>query len=188
MAEADLTKACLMYFVVPLWIAAGFADWLCHRASHIERNAGARESLLHLLLLGESSIPVLAALFLEINAGVLALALTALVLHQITAMVDVGYATTVRVVTPNEQHVHGFLEVIPLMAMVLVVILHWPQFLSLFGLGPERADFSINLKDPPLPLPYLVAVLAAIFLLDVAPYLEELWRCLRASRPRLRAT
>src|SRR5215831_17920217 len=102
MVQSDLIRACLMYFVVPLWIAAGFADWLCHRSSHIEHNAGARESLLHLLLLGESSIPVLAALFLEINAGVLALALTAL----ITAMLDVEYATTVRFVSPNEQHVH----------------------------------------------------------------------------------
>jgi hypothetical protein len=26
----------LMYFVAPLWIAMGFADWLCHRASRIE--------------------------------------------------------------------------------------------------------------------------------------------------------
>jgi len=177
-----------MYFVVPLWIAAGFADWLCHRSSHIEHNAGARESLLHLLLLGESSIPVLAALFLEINAGVLALALTALVVHQITAMLDVEYATTVRFVSPNEQHVHGFLEVIPLMATVLVVILYWPQFLSLFGLGSERADFSVSLKHSPLPVSYLVAVLAAIFLFNVAPYLEELRRCLRVSRLRLRAS
>src|SRR5262245_25584503 len=182
MVESDLIASCLMYFVVPLWIAAVFADWLCHRASHIEQNAGPRESLLHLLLLGESSIPVLAALFLDINAGVIALALTALLLHQVTAMADVEYATTIRFVSPNEQHVHGFLEVLPLMATVLVVILHWPQFLSLFGLGPERAEFSLRWKTPPLPLAYLVAVLAAIFVLNVAPYLEELWRCLRASR------
>ncbi|MGX7871527.1 hypothetical protein ACVDG5_000110 [Mesorhizobium sp. ORM6] len=25
----------LMYFVLPVWLIAGFADWLCHRATHI---------------------------------------------------------------------------------------------------------------------------------------------------------
>jgi hypothetical protein len=25
-----------MYFVLPLWLAAGFADYLCHRAASIE--------------------------------------------------------------------------------------------------------------------------------------------------------
>ena len=27
----------LMYFILPLWLAAGFADWLCHRASHVPK-------------------------------------------------------------------------------------------------------------------------------------------------------
>jgi hypothetical protein len=33
---SDPTVLILMYFVLPLWLVAGFADWLCHRASHIE--------------------------------------------------------------------------------------------------------------------------------------------------------
>ena len=60
-----------MYFVLPLWLAAGFADYLCHRAAHIERTSGAKESLLHLLQFGEMAVAVLAAMFLEINALVL---------------------------------------------------------------------------------------------------------------------
>jgi hypothetical protein len=39
----------LMYFVLPVWLVAGFADWLCHRATHIESTTGAKESLIHLL-------------------------------------------------------------------------------------------------------------------------------------------
>jgi hypothetical protein len=58
----------LMYFVLPLWLAVGFADYLCHRASHIESTSGPKESLLHLLQLSEMAIPTLAAIFLEINA------------------------------------------------------------------------------------------------------------------------
>lgn len=60
----------LMYFIVPLWLIAGFADWLCHRASHIEKTAGVKESALHLLQFAEIGLGLLAALFLEINAGI----------------------------------------------------------------------------------------------------------------------
>jgi hypothetical protein len=49
----------LMYFVLPLWLAAGFADWLCHRASHSE-TTGAKESLIHLLMFAEMGAPPLA--------------------------------------------------------------------------------------------------------------------------------
>ena len=51
-----------MYVVLPLWLAAGFADYICHRASHIERTSGWKESMLHLVQFGEMAVPVLAAL------------------------------------------------------------------------------------------------------------------------------
>jgi hypothetical protein len=28
--EAEVTRNVLMYFILPLWLAAGFADYLCH--------------------------------------------------------------------------------------------------------------------------------------------------------------
>ena len=61
-------QASLMYFVLPVWLAAGFADYLCHRASSIESTSGWKESLLHLLQFGEMAVPTLMAIFLEINA------------------------------------------------------------------------------------------------------------------------
>jgi hypothetical protein len=54
---------------------AGLADYLCHRAVRIESTSGVKESLLqllHLLQVGEMAIPTLAAIFLEINALVIA--------------------------------------------------------------------------------------------------------------------
>jgi hypothetical protein len=45
MTTAELSQGVLTYFVLPLWLVAGFADYLCHRASHIEQTSGAKESL-----------------------------------------------------------------------------------------------------------------------------------------------
>ena len=118
----------LMYFILPVWLLAGFADWLCHRASHIETTSGAKESMFHLLLLAEIGLPLLAAIFLQINAGIIAFMIVAFLVHQATSLWDVSYAVTVREVTPVEQQVHSFLEMLPLMAILFVISLHWGQF------------------------------------------------------------
>src|SRR5690242_11253546 len=57
-----LVRRFIMYFIVPLWHAAGLADWLCHRRTAIEKTTGLKESLIHLLMLGEMGVPVLACL------------------------------------------------------------------------------------------------------------------------------
>jgi hypothetical protein len=64
------TDSVLLYFILPLWPAAGFADWLCHHASQIESTSGAKESLIHLLMFAEVGVALLAGLFLQINTGV----------------------------------------------------------------------------------------------------------------------
>jgi hypothetical protein len=181
----EITRRFLLYFILPLWLASGVADWVCHRASGIEQTTGAKESLMHLLMLAEAMLPVLAGLFLEITSPVLALMIVSFFVHEATALWDVSYAVTRREVTPIEQHVHSFLEMVPLMAISFIAVLHWPQLVALFGLGRERADLSIRLKDRPLPPRYIVADLGATLLFEVLPYLEELQRTLRASGGRL---
>jgi hypothetical protein len=59
----DVAVNVLMYFVLPLWLLAGFADYLCHRVAQIENTTGAKESVIHLLMFAEMGIPVLAAIF-----------------------------------------------------------------------------------------------------------------------------
>ncbi|PWY50127.1 diguanylate cyclase, partial [Achromobacter sp. RW408] len=88
----DPLFAILWYLILPLWLLAGFADWLCHRASHIAQTAGPKESTLHLLMFGEIGIGLLACLFLEINALVFALLIVIFFLHEATALWDVSYA------------------------------------------------------------------------------------------------
>lgn len=166
-----------MYFVLPVWLAAGFADYLCHRASHIELTSGWRESLLHLLQFGEMALPILAAMFLEITSAVILLMIVCLVLHQLTAMWDVSYATTKREVTPIEQHVHSVLEMMPLTGLLMVVALHWPAFLGLVGLG--LASFTMPLKAAPPAWPYVATMFTLTVLFEVLPYFEELLRGIR---------
>lgn len=183
--DQDPTLLVLMYFVVPLWLAAGFADWLCHRATNIETTAGPKESIIHLLLFAEVGGPFLAVLLLDVNALVLAFMIVMFLIHEATTLWDISYADGLRNVTPFEQHVHSYLSMMPLMALVLVTARHWPQFLALFGLGDEAARFDIALKANPLPLSYIVGAITAALLFAVLPFTEELWRGLRANRGRL---
>jgi len=185
MVDAAITVAYLLYVVLPLWLLAGIADWFCHRATRIESTSGAKESLIHLLMLAEAGVAVLLGLFLEIDALVIAIMIACWLLHEVTAHWDLRYAVTRREVRPIEQHVHNYLGAIPFMALSFVILLRWPQFLALFGAGPEAADFSLTLKQSPLPIGYIVAILAAILLLEVLPYLEEFARGLIAGRGRL---
>jgi hypothetical protein len=135
--------------------------------------------LLQLALVG---FPIFLALFLEIDAALLALMIACLLLHHIVAYIDVRYANATREVTPFEQMVHSFLELLPLTALLLVCVLHWDQLLGLFGAGSAQADFGIRLKSQPLPLGYLAAIIAASFLLNWVPFLEEMIRTLRTAR------
>jgi hypothetical protein len=183
--QTDPTALIFMYFVVPIWLAAGFADWLCHRAADIEETTGAKESLIHLLMFTEVGIALLAAIFLEINAGIIALMIVAFLLHEATAHWDLRYASTAREITPIEQHVHNYLGAIPLFGLIAVISLHWGQFQALFGFGAEQPRFELAWKANPLPLAYVVTLLGLIVLFELLPYLEELVRGLRMNRGRL---
>jgi hypothetical protein len=169
-----------MYFILPLWLAAGFADYLCHRAADIAHTSGPKESALHLLQFAEMAVPTLAAIFLEINALVILVMIIALVLHQATAIWDVRFAYETRMVTPTEQHIHSLLEMLPLAGLLIVLTLHWGQFLALFGFGSEAAEFRIRLKQSPLPWLYVAITLSLVLMFEVLPYLEEIIRGLRA--------
>src|SRR5438477_12985753 len=103
----------LVFVVLPLWVIAGFADYLCHRATEIEHASGARESALHWLLLGEVAVPMLAAVFLEVNAAVMAFMIMFLIAHEFTSWLDLQLAIHTRKVPAVEQQVHSLLEVLP---------------------------------------------------------------------------
>jgi hypothetical protein len=178
-----LLRNYLVFFILPVWMIAGLSDYLLHRRTRIEHNAGTKESVLHVLQLSEVGIPVLLALLLEVNALIILVMLIGLVLHEMTALWDLHYAAARRYVSPLEQHVHSFLEILPLMAVSFVTVMYWNQFVALFGLGVEAPRFELRAKSNPLPTLHLVALLASVACCVVLPYAEELWRCIRTPRP-----
>jgi hypothetical protein len=182
--EAQILRAMLMFFILPVWLIGGLADYLCHRHSHIETTSGWKESASHILQLTEMGIPILALMFFEVNALIIALMLVCLILHEATAWWDVSYAHSTREITPTEQHVHSFLERLPLMGFLIVIVLYWGQFLALFGLGSEAARFDLAWKRQPLPGWYIAGVLIAVVLIAWIPYGEEFLRCWRAEKSR----
>src|SRR5947209_18413368 len=126
-----------------MWIGAGLADWWGHRRTDIEHTSGATESAIHAAMMIEGGLPTMLGLFCEVNAGMLTLTYATLAVHELTAVWDVAYADGRREVTPTEQHVHGFLERVPLMATLLLTVLHWDQARSAFGLE-GKADWRIR--------------------------------------------
>jgi len=176
----------ILGILLPAWLVLGFADWMCHRKSEIEHTSGWRESVWHMVMVGQAGIAVLLGLFFEINALVLGIILAAYIAHEISTSADVGYAAPKRFISVTEQRVHDFLTAIPLAVMLLVIATHGEQFAALFGLGNEAADFTLRWRENPLPTWYLVTWLL-VSPINALLYLEEFWRGIKAARaPRPR--
>ena len=172
----------LLYVVLPFWMLAGLADFACHRDLRIEHNAGLGESLLHLLMLAELAVAILAPLFLDLTATVFAVMLIGCIAHEVTMCADLAYANSRRRVPWFEQWVHGLQQAMPWAWISGWMLLGGPQALALLGLGDEVPDWSLRLRSPSLPAPYLVAVLAGAAVLVWLPFLYECWRCQREAR------
>jgi hypothetical protein len=140
---------------------------------------------MHLLLLGEAAVPAVLGLFLEINPLLLSLMIAAFFVHEATVIWDVDYATKRRDLSPVEQHVHSFLELVPLGTLMLLSLLYWPQFKALLGLAAAPPSM-IRRKREPLGRTYVTTDLIAMAAFGLLPYVEELWRGLRVGRPESR--
>ena len=178
----DAARFILLYLVMPAWLAAGVADWFCHRRTGLEHTTGLKESLLHLLMIAEVGLGVLAVLFLEINSAVLLLLVALLAAHALTSHWDLHYASGKRFVGPFEQTMHAYLEALPLVAFALLAASYWPQFTAIFGASGSVADWRWALKSEPLPASAIAVLLAASAVFGFAPYAEELYRSLKARK------
>jgi hypothetical protein len=172
----------VMGVVMPLWIASGSIDYVLHKRSRIEATSGTYESVLHAAGISMSAVPVLAGLFLEIDAGVLLAMIAGYVAHAGMTIWDVAYASEKRDVVPTEQHVHGMLEFLPFAALSFMLVAYRRQALALVGRG-ERPRFAFRRKRTPLPAAPVAATIAAFTAFVALPYVEELVRCMRYERP-----
>lgn len=90
----------------------------------------------------ELGIAVLLVLLLEVNAAVLALLLTACIVHEITLWSDLRYAAARRRIPVVEQWVHGWQIVMPWAGLALLALMHANQALALVGLAGGAADWQ----------------------------------------------
>lgn len=168
------------YFILPVWISAGFLDYLWHRRTRIETTTGVKESVIHQLMMLEGAPVVLSALFLEINVTVLALVIAFAVVHELTVLWDLKFTAPLRPIPAGEQVTHTFLEAPPFLIAAAAISTHWDQFLALLGHGRGRR--GLRLQQPPLPWSDVLLTLAALTCIDALPHVEELWRCIQAQR------
>lgn len=180
----DLLRDALLYLLVPAWLLVGLADYLCHRAQHIEETAGLHESLLHLSMLAALGGGVFTALFFQINATTLWILLGACVVHEVLLLADLHWADDTRGIPWFEQWVHGLQQAIPWMALAAVMLLHSTQTLAMFGLGDVVPEWRLVWKRSPLPPGYLTTFFVAGGLLVGLPFIEEAGRCLRVRLRR----
>jgi hypothetical protein len=181
-AADEATRRYLMYIIMPVWAVTGFLDWLWHRQTRIETTSGVKESIMHLLMMAEAGAPILTGLFLEMNAGALALMGAGWLIHDATVAWDVSYTVSRRVIFPREQHTHSYMQTIPFDIVATLACLHPEQSLALLGLGPEKPDFKLRLRKPPVPLKHFAAIVAGMGAVSGLPHIEELWRCYRAQQ------
>lgn len=182
MTAEDAARLLVMYAVVPSWIAAGLVDWLCHRRTRIEHTSGLPENIFHWILLAEGGVALLAAALLEVTAAVLLLVFAAFLAHEVTTYVELRYTAPRREIRPFEQMVHSFMELLPLLLLALLAVMEWDQVLALAGRAVP--DFSLQAKDRPWPVGYLLGMAAAVLVLNVLPLAQESLRCLRGRRAR----
>ncbi|OIJ68384.1 hypothetical protein [Streptomyces mangrovisoli] len=177
----DASRRFLLYGLLPSWVVPGLADWWMHKRTRIEHTSGTKESAVHALMMTEAGVPVLMGLLAKVNPLTLSVMGGAALAHGATAVYDVSLAVGEREVRPIEQHIHSFLEVLPLTAFAFTACLHAGQVRRTLGGGRDPEDWRLLPKEHPLPAGYLTA-LAGIVVAGVAvPYAEELWRCVRAA-------
>jgi hypothetical protein len=181
--EPFLVRNYLLFFLLPAWVAVGALDWWTHRRAGIERY-GVHEPILHLVLLSLAGLPILLGLFLEINATVLLAMFLCFLAHEAVGYLDIRLASATRGIAPFEQRLHDYLAAIPFAALTLVLILHWPDAVSL-ATSPVEALHSLPaLRTTPLPAGTTGVILALVFVGNLVPYLEEFVRAVRyRTRP-----
>jgi hypothetical protein len=158
---------------LPLWLLAGFGDWLCHRHSQIQHTAGPRESALHLVLYLLIAVPIILALFLEMDFMLLVLMAVCTLAHMGVSLWDTSFAQPRRHISPLEQQIHSYLEMLPLFAVALAIVLHWDAI--------THPVWRWSFRVQPLPTAWTAGVLVALLAGQVL-IAEELLRCLAAAR------
>jgi hypothetical protein len=154
----------------PLWLAAGVADYLCHRQTRIEHTSGLTESASHIVLASLMGTGVLMLMFLELNVLLLSLLAVLFIAHEIVTYLDLAWSAPRREVSPVEQQVHALLEAVPFATLVALAIV-------VFSARTLGAALALRAN---VDLSAISVMLCAMALFGALPFWEEFWRCWRA--------
>jgi hypothetical protein len=107
---------------------------------------------------------------MNMNAIVFGIMVVLVIAHTVLAHVDVSYTDGRRHISPIEQLVHAFMDVLPLVAVALVGVLHWSEITG----SSSSPMFSLR----PFELGRMLLV-GSFAVLSGVPILEELARTYR---------
>lgn len=173
----------LLQVILGMWIAAGWADWRCHRVAGIERTSGTAEAVCHWLLLVQMGAAITLCTLFQPTLLLLVILLCLWLAHQSITFLELRWVAPMRDITPGEQMIHSFLEVLPVAGMLLLsipVLENAMQPSQPLWMLQRRDMADVSWQDDAWP----VLILACV-LFNGLPYLEELWRCVRWHRQSL---
>ncbi len=179
MNPEDLLINLLLYVFLPLWGIAGFFDWMCHRATHIESTSGLKESLMHSLMGIQVGLPILLCLLFRINVLILLICLFLLILHELVAHWDVAYASPRRKITIWEMHAHSYLATLPFFMLSMIVVINWPIVIKLISFDWQGQMNFVLMDHSHGGDNYIWYYMTFTFFVGIVPYIEENIRCLR---------
>jgi hypothetical protein len=164
----------LAWVLYPLWLLGGAVDYVCHRRTDIQHTSGIRESWLHVAQFVTVALVFVSAVLLEITLAMVVVSAILVLAHTVLSFIDVSYTLGRRHISTTEQHAHGLLNVIPLIAVGLLAILNWQSLLA------PSTDSVVRLKDEPLSATHVAMLLGSFSVLAGGPVLEEWLRTYRA--------
>lgn len=179
---ADILINAVLFIFLPLWAIAGFVDWCCHKASQIEVTTGIKENLMHCVMGIQIAIPMYLCISYRVNAFILIICFFCLILHEVIAHWDVHYAQNLRKITIWEMHAHSYLATLPFFLFVIILVINW-HVVSEWMQSPTL----INIELKPMETPhggenYLSFYLIFLSIACIFPYVEEFFRCLKATK------
>lgn len=176
-----IIQSYIQYFILPMWLVLGLLDYYCHKKGEIENSSGTKESVIHLLMILIMAIPITLGLVCYINALVLIIMILSFLIHEALLLWDVRYAYSHREITPMEQQIHSYLQVIPFMILSMVICLNWNDFLHIFDFS-QTSNYVLKFKNSSLPIEYLLALSIGATAFVVIPYVEELIRSIKSNK------
>jgi hypothetical protein len=156
------------------WLAAGCADFACHRRTDLAHTSGLRESTLHLVQLTLIGAAIGLGLLFAPSFALLLAMLVLVLVHAVVGYVDTRTAYGCREIRPIEQHVHSILDMAPWIALAWIALVTWDEAM---GRG-----WTLSLRDPLPDAAIWSVILVPAALACGWPALAEWRRALAARR------